>query len=85
MFKEIGQHKAAFLVLALGLLLLITAFMAVWPDRMMQRLVAIVISVFYFLWGIITHTKVKTLNRKVVSEYLGVSFVALILLMLVTF
>lgn len=84
MIQELNKHKLAYLILILGLVLGVIFFLGAWPDRHLQRIVAIGISVFYLLWGILTHFKSKHINNKIVLEYVGVGALAGLLLILVT-
>jgi hypothetical protein len=84
MFKEILKHKWSYVVLVIGLLLLMLAFMAVWPDRLQQRLIIVALSGYYFIWGIICHVKTDRISKRVVYEYFGVSLLAGFLLLLIT-
>lgn len=82
MIQEIKKHKIAYAVLAVALLGCIIAFLHAWPDRMQQKIVAIIMGVFYFLWGIVVHKKNDHINAKVVFEYFAVSILAVSLLLL---
>ena len=84
MLKELNKHKLAYLILIVGLVLGIALFLGAWPNRQLQRIVAIIISAFYLLWGILTHFKTKNITKKVVLEYLAVGILAGLLLFLVT-
>ncbi|MBU0579258.1 hypothetical protein KKE34_04095 [Patescibacteria group bacterium] len=84
MIKELNKHKLAYLVLAVGLVLGVVLFLGAWPDRRLQRIVAIGISIFYLLWGISTHFKSNQIDKKIVLEYAGVGALAGLLLVLVT-
>ncbi len=84
MQQEFCEHRWAYLILVGGLLAFVVLFVAIWPDRSLQRLVALAISLFYAAWGIMTHLHTQTISRRVVAEYLSVSALALVLLLLVT-
>jgi hypothetical protein len=55
-----------------------------WPNRLLQRAIAIGFGVTYFIWGVITHTKSKRFTMEVVFEYLGVAALATLLIILIT-
>jgi hypothetical protein len=82
MIKEIKNHKVAYSVLLLGLISFVITFLYVWPDRNQQKIVAIAVGVFYFIWGVIVHKNYNHINSKVVLEYLAVSVLAVSLLLL---
>ncbi|MEN8253347.1 MAG: hypothetical protein ABFQ62_03160 [Patescibacteria group bacterium] len=84
MKEEFIKHKIAYIVLALGLVIIGILFFAVWPSRDWQRVVALVLTLFYFLWGVITHLKADHITRLVIMEYLGVAIMAGFLLVLIT-
>lgn len=84
MRKEFLSHKLAYLVLVLFLGLSVFLFLAVWPDRAYQRYLTLLISIFYFFWGVVSHTKSKTITKKIVIEYLAVSCLSGLILLLVT-
>jgi hypothetical protein len=84
MRKEFFRHIIAYTALVFILGGAVILFFAVWPDRPAQRLVAIMLAVSYFLWGIISHTKTSHLTKRVILEYLGVSVLACVLLILMT-
>jgi hypothetical protein len=85
MHTEILKHKWSYLILIVGLVILMLGFMAVWPDRFLQRLLVLAIALYYFVWGVITHVKTERISKKVVYEYLGVAMLAGFLLLLITF
>ncbi len=85
MIQELKQHFGAYTVLILGLLIFVTAFFFVWPDHMAQRTLSIGVGLFYFIWGITTHVKVKHLSSHVFFEYFTVAVLASFLLLMVTF
>jgi len=81
---EFGQHKLSYLVLLIELILFIAFFMASWPNRFLQRLLILLIMIFYVLWGCVTHYKSEHLTKRIFWEYLGVSLLAGSILYLVT-
>lgn len=84
MKKELSRHKIAYTILFLGLSVVTILFLASWPNRVWQRGLAISLALFYFLWGVVTHTKADHITRRVVLEYFGVSVLAALMLVLVT-
>lgn len=85
MKQELLKHKWAYSFLALGLIILMGSFMAVWPDRNLQRMIVAAMALFYFVWGVITHVKAEHISRRVVMEYAGIACLASFLLLLITF
>jgi FtsH-binding integral membrane protein len=84
MINQFKQHRLAYAVLILFMALAGFLFLAVWPDRIYQRYLILVMMAFYFFWGLVTHFKTDKLNSKIFLEYLGVSLLAGLLLFLVT-
>lgn len=84
MIKEIFKHKLAYFILILGLSILTLVFFIAWPDHLIQRYIAALMAVFYFLWGVTTHFKADYINRRVIFEYASVSLLAGMILGLTT-
>ncbi len=84
MREEFFKHKLAYFVLLLGILIFIFLFLGAWPDRWIQRMVVVGMSTYYFLWGLLTHFKTKTITKSVMWEYGMVSLLACVLLLLIT-
>jgi hypothetical protein len=84
MKPEFSKHKLAYVVLVVGLVALTVAFMAVWPNRMSERGLILAISLFYFLWGVITHVKSEHISRRIVFEYASIALLASVALLLIT-
>jgi hypothetical protein len=84
MKRELLQHKLPYLILILGLSILTLIFLGVWPNRVLQRLVIISLSLFYMTWGIVTHLHKDTITRRIVYEYISIGLLAGVLLFLVT-
>ena len=84
MIGEIKKHKLAYTVLTIGVVIFVFLFMGAWPNRLIQRMVIVGMSLFYFIWGLLTHFKTKTITKMVVYEYGSVAFLAGILLLLIT-
>lgn len=78
------RNHLAYLFLFALLGVFIFLFMRAWPNRQSQRLIAVVFGGLYFLWGIITHTKAKKINSEIVFEYLSVSMLAILIIVLIT-
>ncbi len=85
MRKEFLTHALAYSVLLGGLVLIIFGFMTVWPNRIAQRYLIMILAAFYFMWGVIAHVKTDHLSGRVLAEYLIVSVLAALLLSIVTF
>ncbi len=85
MIAEFKSHKIAYIVLSTVLFILVLSFLHFWPDRVKQRIVAIIMSLFYLLWGIIVHSNSNHINSKIIFEYLAVSLLSGSILILLTF
>ncbi|NCS86824.1 MAG: hypothetical protein COZ34_02465 [Candidatus Pacebacteria bacterium CG_4_10_14_3_um_filter_34_15] len=85
MIAEFKSHKIAYIVLSTVLFICVLLFLHFWPDRSKQRIVAVLMSLFYFFWGIIVHKNSKHINSKVIFEYLAVSLLSGTILILLTF
>jgi len=83
-YQEFKTHQRAYLVLIGGLISLTLAFLGVWPSRVWQRVVVLMMCFFYFGWGVITHFKTEHLTWEIVLEYLGVSILAGVSIILLT-
>jgi hypothetical protein len=84
MIHELKKHKLSYLVLIIGISIFVILFMGAWPNRLIQRVIVVGMSLFYFLWGLLTHFKTKTITKEVIYEYASVSFLAGVLLFLIT-
>ncbi len=78
------KNHLAYLFLLVLLAAFVLFFMKAWPDRQMQRYIAAGFGSLYFLWGVITHTKSKTINSEIVFEYLSISMLAVLIIVLIT-
>ncbi|AKM81391.1 MAG: hypothetical protein UT13_C0001G0429 [Candidatus Pacebacteria bacterium GW2011_GWF2_38_9] len=78
------KNQIAYLFLMILLVAFIYLFMRAWPNGQMQRYIAIAFGVIYFFWGVITHTKSKRINSEIVFEYLSVSMLAILVIVLIT-
>jgi predicted lysophospholipase L1 biosynthesis ABC-type transport system permease subunit len=74
----------SYLVIGSILLVFTALFLWAWPNRDLQRVLIGCLMLAYFVWGVVTHTKSNVLTLHLVLEYLGVSLLAGILLVLVT-
>ncbi|OGJ16047.1 MAG: hypothetical protein A2632_01735 [Candidatus Pacebacteria bacterium RIFCSPHIGHO2_01_FULL_46_16] len=84
MKTAIHKHLFSYVIIGMILLVFTLLFLWAWPNRDLQRLLIGCLMLSYFVWGIVTHTKTSVLTIHVILEYLGVSLLAGILLVLVT-
>jgi hypothetical protein len=84
MRKLLARHKLAYSLLIAGLSFFSFLIYTAWPNRVAQRNLIMALVGFYFLWGSLTHFKSYKLTIRVVLEYLGVSLLAGLLLILIT-
>lgn len=84
MKKEILNHKLSYFILIVGISFFMFFFFAVWPVRFLQRGIAFLLAIFYFVWGIFAHLKSGHLDKHVVKEYMSVSLLGCLLLLLIT-
>jgi len=84
MKQHVKHHLIAYAILILGLILAAGAYVYVWPNHQLMRLVALVMVGFYFIWGVSTHVKTRHITTRVVYEYATVSLLAGLALILVT-
>jgi len=84
MIDELKKHRLAYLVLTVGVTIFIFLFLGAWPNKLIQRMVTIGMVLFYFLWGVLTHFKTRTISKEVIYEYASVAFLAGVLLFLIT-
>ena len=82
---ELMRHKLAYATLFVGLSVFLVIFLAVWPNRLAERITVIALVAFYMLWGIVTHVKAEHISRRIITEYVGVSLLAGLFLLLITF
>lgn len=82
--KLLKKHRFAYLILFLALLSFAFFFSRFWPNKMLQRYLAVAMGVFYFFWGVITHVKSTKITSEIVFEYLAISMLAVLLLILIT-
>lgn len=84
MKHELSQHLKAYSVLFVGLAFITILFFGAWPNRHLQRIIALTLAVFYIVWGVTTHVHTRGITRRVVWEYIGVGTLASLMLILVT-
>lgn len=84
MKTEFFKYKVAYLILIAVLLAYVAGFFALWPNRAWQRYLSILLAFFYFLWGVISHSKKKTISKTIILEYLAVSVLGAVMLFLIT-
>jgi len=82
--KELKNHAFAYVVLCMGLVITGLLYVAVWPDRVALRIVSICLTIFYIMWGIITHIHHDRISWSVVVEYVAVGSLSGLLLILLT-
>jgi len=78
------RNKAAYFVLGLILFAFTFLFMRTWPNRELQRQVAVGFGISYFFWGVLTHLKSKRINSEIVFEYLAIALLAVLMIILIT-
>lgn len=81
---ELAKHALAYAILVIGFSLIVTGFFAVWPNRVAQRYMILILAAFYFAWSMITHVKTEHLTGRVIVEYVAVAFLGALLLLVVT-
>lgn len=79
------KNQLAYLILFLLLASFALLFMRAWPNRDLQRQIAIGFGIMYFIWGILTHVKSKKINTEIIFEYLSISMLAVLIIVLITF
>jgi len=68
--KEILTHKKEYSSLIIGLFGFMVLFLVAWPDAFLIRMVALAMSVFYIIWGLLTHHHAP---KKVFLEYVVIA------------
>ena len=76
-------HVLHFIVLLLILASGVGMFLAARGNTGLQLMIGIVTSIAYVAWGMIHHTMVGDLHRKVVIEYVFIGGIAITLLFIV--
>lgn len=78
LLDEAKEHQRDYVVLVLGLLAGLGAFIWFSGQSIKQLAVVFMLAVFYFVWGVIHHYLKKDLYFKVVLEYLLISLLGLV-------
>lgn len=81
---ELTKHWLAYLILVFGLTMVIFGFFAVWPNKVAQRYMILVLSAFYLFWGMLAHVKTERLTFRVIAEYVAITLLGGFLLLLVS-
>lgn len=84
MKAEFLKHQLAYITLMIFLAVYVLLFFALWPNRLYQRYLSIFIAVFYFFWGVISHSTSNNISKRVILEYLTVSLLGGLMLFLIT-
>lgn len=80
MKDELFKHKFAYVFLVIGLVFFVMVFLGVWPNKLLQRGVISLMSLYYFLWGMFTHISNKTLSRRIIFEYASIALLGGVIL-----
>jgi hypothetical protein len=78
------KNQLAYILLFILLGTFVFLFMKAWPNRQVQRYIAITFGALYFIWGVITHTKSRKINSEIIFEYLSISMLAILAIVLIT-
>ena len=78
------KNKLAYFLLFTLLAVFVFLFTRVWPNKPLQRYIALIFGGLYFAWGVITHTKSKRINTEIIFEYLSISMLAILIIVLIT-
>jgi chromate transport protein ChrA len=84
MKHELLTHRLAYTILFLGLVIYTFLFLATWPNQVIQRIVILLMGLFYVVWGVSTHLHVKMISRRLILEYVGIALLSSIFLFLLT-
>jgi hypothetical protein len=76
MLNEVYSNKFDYLVLVLGLSIGLVVFFGYFGVPALELTATIGFCIFYFLWGVIHHSRQGDLHIKIVLEYLLVSALA---------
>ena len=74
------RHLAPFTILILGLLFFLSLILVFHSSRLFEFALVVIMSVYYFLWGLIHHHREGSLHPRVALEYLLISFLGICLL-----
>jgi hypothetical protein len=78
-YNQIINISILFIILGIGLY----AFFNLQGNHEAQLLIGIIISIAYILWGLIHHWITGDLHRKVVIEYVLISTIAVMMLLII--
>lgn len=78
------KNKLAYFLLFALLATFVFLFTKAWPNKILQRYITLIFGGLYFAWGIITHIKSKRINTEIVFEYLSISMLAILIIVLIT-
>lgn len=81
---ELAKHWIAYLILIFGLTMIIFGFFAVWPNKVAQRYMILILSAFYLFWGMLAHVKTRKFTIRVIAEYIGITLLGGSLLLVVS-
>jgi hypothetical protein len=84
MKQELFAHKLAYFMLISGLVIALMSFLAVWPNRHLQQIVVVAVSLYYVLWGVVTHVHAERISRRIIMEYVMVAVLGGGMLLLIT-
>lgn len=82
--KLLKKHRLAYLILFSVLAIFAYFFTRFWPNKMLQRYLAVGVGIFYFFWGLITHVRSSKITSDIIFEYLAMAMLAVLLLILIT-
>lgn len=81
---EVKSHPIAYTLLLLLMITVVIFSLVFLQSRIALRLAFTAFGLLYFIWGILTHSKSKTVTVAVMTEYAGVAILGTILLLLLT-
>jgi len=64
--------------------MIIFGFFAVWPNKVAQRYMILILSAFYLFWGMLAHVKTRKFTIRVIAEYIGITLLGGSLLLVVS-
>ncbi len=76
---EIKSHTLDYLILISGSTMFLMFLRLYRGERAQSFLTLLIFSSFYIMWGLLHHTKARTIHAKNVLEYIVISFIVLIL------
>lgn len=84
MLYELSRHKIAYAILVTLLITHVVLFYLAWPNHTVERFVIFSLAVSYFCWGVFAHVKTNRITKAIVREYLFVSLLGGMILLLLT-